>query len=402
MARLYGPALVILSRGECDESMQRKSRRLESLGSKVHYCAVDIADRTALRDAFASVKSEVGAIHGVMHLARLVEDGFIVGKTWESFQRVCAAKVEGTRNLDEVTASEPLDFFAVFSSLAAFGIRGSADYAYCSAFQNAFVRHRNRLKARGERAGHAVALCWGAWTVDSYVPKNRDENLKAAGYELIGVKEALPYIEALCSDQRAVVGLMAVGDRSKVCRTLALNGPAGRQPWHELADRLKDRLAVWEAQKAAGPQALFPPIHEIVSEDELKALDPALVDRLYQLLFDASESSAPQDRVVDAWLAARRATPVACDVGIRQSVSDVVSEVLQLNHVEENRTFQSYGLDSITATRIAVRLERCLKRVVQPQYLIDYPTVERLAAHLESVDRESTCCVEEGQAWRSR
>jgi acyl transferase domain-containing protein/NADPH:quinone reductase-like Zn-dependent oxidoreductase/acyl carrier protein/ribosomal protein S18 acetylase RimI-like enzyme len=391
LARLYRPALVILSRGECDPSRQRMCRTLESLGSKVHYYAVDIADRSALAETYSRVASEVGAVHGVIHLARLVEDGFIVGKTWASFQRVCAAKVEGTRNLDEVTANEPLDFFTVFSSMAAFGIRGSADYGYSSAFQNAFVRHRNRLKARGERAGHAVALCWGAWAVDSYMPKDRDENLKTAGYEFIGVNEALPYIEAACTGQHEVVGLMAVGDRSKVRKALALDCPTGPQWRHELTDGLKDRIAAWEAQKAAGAQALLPPIQEIVSLDELEGLDPRLVDRLYQLLFDASQSSAPKDRVVDAG-----------NVGIRQRVSEVVSEVLRLSRVDENRTFQGYGLDSITATRIAVRLERSLKRAVQPRWLIDYPTVERLAAHLESVEQESSRCIEEGSPWQSR
>ena len=392
IARRYRPTLIVLSRGDCDQARQQQCRRLESLGSKVHYYAVDIADRAALRETYARVKSDVGAIHGVLHLARLVEDGFIVGKTWESFQRVCAAKVRGTRNLDEVTASEPLDFFMIFSSMAAFGIRGSADYGYASAFQNAFVRHRNQQTTRGERAGHAIASCWGPWTVDRYMPKNRDENLKVAGYELIGIDEAWPYLGAVCSDHHAVVGLMAVGDRSKVCRALALDNPAGARPQDDVADRLKDRLAVWEVQKAAGARALFPAIQDVVSEHELESLDPALVDRLYHVLFDASEPPAADVQVVpvvDAAVEPRHTTPGGGDVGVRRSVSEIVSEILQLKHVEENQTFQGYGLDSITATRIAVRLERRLKCVVQPQWLIDYPTVERLAAHLERADQDS-------------
>lgn len=75
----------------------------------------------------------------VIHLARLVENNSLF-KSEGCVPERDHAKVEGTINLDELTASEPLDFFLLFSSMAAFGIRGSCDYGYSST-------HRARCKA---------------------------------------------------------------------------------------------------------------------------------------------------------------------------------------------------------------------------------------------------------------
>ncbi|NKB24234.1 MAG: SDR family NAD(P)-dependent oxidoreductase [Kiritimatiellae bacterium] len=199
LAKQRQSTLVILSRGGWDKTKQTTCQKLESLGSKVIYHSVDITDQAALQKVYTKIKKEVGPIHGVIHLARLVEDELIVSKPWESFERVIQAKVQGTRYLDELTADEPLDFFMLFSSMAAFGIRGSSDYGYSATFQNVFARWRNQLRTKGTRSGFTIAQCWGAWTVDTYSPKNRDKNIKSAGLDFIGIESAFPFIEACCA-----------------------------------------------------------------------------------------------------------------------------------------------------------------------------------------------------------
>src|SRR4026207_1199034 len=98
------------------------------------------------------VKAKVGQIDGVIHLARQVEDGLLLHKSFESFERVLRAKVEGTLSLDEATRNEPLEFFLLFSSLAAYGLKGSADYAYATAFQNGFTRWRQAQVDAGRQS----------------------------------------------------------------------------------------------------------------------------------------------------------------------------------------------------------------------------------------------------------
>ena len=47
----------------------------------------------------------------------MLDDRLFVNKDWEAIKRVMSPKVSGTLVLNEVTKDEPLDFFAVFSSV---------------------------------------------------------------------------------------------------------------------------------------------------------------------------------------------------------------------------------------------------------------------------------------------
>ncbi len=94
-------------------------------------------------------------------MARRVADAPIFKKSFQEFSETMSVKVQGTLNIDAVTAGESLDFFLIFSSTAAFEIKGSTGDAYSTAFQNAFTRYRNRLVEQGKRTGLSRAICWG-------------------------------------------------------------------------------------------------------------------------------------------------------------------------------------------------------------------------------------------------
>ncbi len=77
---------------------------------------------------------------------------------------VLRPKVCGALCLDEVTAGEPLDFFALFSSVAGLaGNVGQADYAYANAFLDAFARGREMLSIQQLRHGRTVSINWPFW-----------------------------------------------------------------------------------------------------------------------------------------------------------------------------------------------------------------------------------------------
>ena len=325
LAKRYQATLVILSRGRWDEKKQEQCQELETLGARVHYHSVDITDQTALQKTYTRIKQEVSVIHGVIHLARRVEDGSIVSKPWDSFERVIQAKVQGTMNLDTLTADEPLGFFMLFSSMAAFGIRGSSDYGYSAAFQNAFAYYRNQLRVQEKRSGVAIAQNWGAWTVDKYMPANRNENLKAAGFDLIDMESAFPWIEASCFCEESVIRLMAVDDPTKVKSVTGCQNTAQGD------------------QKVSG--------------------------RTFQ------SKSVPQkpiqtERVWD----------------ISQIIRETFAEALKLKTIDENQPFQSYSLDSISGMQVAVRLEKKLDQQIQPGWFIDFSMVQTLSRHLMKQD----------------
>ncbi|MEY4482730.1 MAG: hypothetical protein RL693_182, partial [Verrucomicrobiota bacterium] len=168
LARRYQARLVIFSRRSEEEAEDQLVRMTEA-GAMVLYHSVDILDRVELERVMRSLKDDGVEFNGDIHMARKVSDAPIVAKSFHRFIETMAAKVDGTWNIDLLTAGEPLDFFLTYSSMAAFGIQGSPDYAFSAAFQNSFVRYRESLTERGLRSGVSRSICWGQWEVDGAV-----------------------------------------------------------------------------------------------------------------------------------------------------------------------------------------------------------------------------------------
>jgi acyl carrier protein len=84
--------------------------------------------------------------------------GIVALKTREAAAAVLAAKVLGTRVLEQALADEPLDFFLACSSLASIaGGVGQIDYCGANAFLDAWSQ------ARALTGAHTSAIDWDAW-----------------------------------------------------------------------------------------------------------------------------------------------------------------------------------------------------------------------------------------------
>jgi 3-oxoacyl-(acyl-carrier-protein) synthase/acyl carrier protein len=379
LARRYQATLVLLTRGELDESRLAHCRALEALGARVVPKSVDITNSEQLEAVYRDIGREVGALHGVFHLARQHEDQMIARKTWASFARVIRPKVHGMLHLDGLTRNEPLDFFAVFSSLGAYGVRGSSDYSYATAFQNAFSNLRNRWVTEGKRSGVTVSLCWGPWLEDHLFPASR-ARLVAAGFGLIDMESGFPVLESALAGVVSPLGLVRAGDEMKVRGLIGL-APTD-QAGHEAAGAasLDQLLNDWEKLRAQG-EDVSGAVAERITPETLDRLPEDQVQRVYRLLFGANGSSN---------LPAGPAAPVASTppnpgAGVDEVVTVVrtaLADVLQLTEIDDERSFLDYGLDSIAGMKLAVRLEKRLRREVAPQSLISFPTVAALARHL--------------------
>ncbi|MEH0580465.1 SDR family NAD(P)-dependent oxidoreductase [Streptomyces sp. B21-108] len=137
---------------------------LREHGLTVDHRRADVSDRDSVAGLLAHVADRHGPLTGVVHSAGVLNDGLLIRKTPEQFERVLAPKVAGVVHLDELTRDQPLETFLCFSSTSgAFGNVGQADYAAANAFLDAYAAHRNRLVDAGLRSGRTVSIGWPLW-----------------------------------------------------------------------------------------------------------------------------------------------------------------------------------------------------------------------------------------------
>jgi polyketide synthase PksL len=219
--------VVLTGRSPLSEDKQARLHALAKDASRVTYRQVDLGDPEQVTHLMTEVQREFGHLHGIVHSAGMIADSFILKKQKAHFADVLGPKVSGTWNLDQATKDVPLDFFALFSSIAgALGNLGQADYATANAFMDQFAAVRNRNVAAGQRHGRTRSINWPLWhaggmSVDAASQELLQQSTgmqpmrTAAGIEAFHRALALPY------DQTLVVA----GDLAQLRRTL-LAGPA--------------------------------------------------------------------------------------------------------------------------------------------------------------------------------
>jgi acyl transferase domain-containing protein/NAD(P)-dependent dehydrogenase (short-subunit alcohol dehydrogenase family) len=143
-----------------NREITKNLKELRSAGSNVHYYPADVRNSETVKATIERIRSNHGAIIGLIHGAGILEDRLIIEKTPEQFERVFDTKVKGLDNLLDATRHDNLKYIVLFSSIAArFGNKGQVAYSMANEAINkmAIAESSKRPKCR------VISINWGPW-----------------------------------------------------------------------------------------------------------------------------------------------------------------------------------------------------------------------------------------------
>jgi acyl transferase domain-containing protein/acyl carrier protein len=322
LAEAGAGALVLCGRSAPSARARESMDRLEAKGTAVVARSLDIGDEAQVRRLLTDISATLPPLRGVVHSAGVLDDALMEDLSAERFRTVLRGKAEGALLLDRLTAGSPLDFFVLFSSVAAvLGSPGQGNYAAANALLDALAEDR---AARGQPA---QSLAWGPWSEIGLAAadKNRGSRVAERGLHELSPREGRRLFEsALAGGSRPYTAIM----RLNAERWLEMAAPSTARFFADAMGRVD-----CERPAPAQPRTL----EGKITVAEMKDLVTAQLSAVLR---------TPADRLGPA------------------------------------RPFQSLGLDSLMGLELRNRLERALGWKLSASTVWNFPTVDRLCAHL--------------------
>ncbi|MFJ5034115.1 type I polyketide synthase [Streptomyces sp. NPDC088560] len=333
----HGARSLVLAgrRGAAAEGMAELCAELSGHGAHVTVAACDVSDRGALSTLLADVPAD-RPLSAVVHTAGVLDDGIVQSLTPERVDTVLRAKADATVLLEELTRDTDAAL-VLFSSIAGtLGGVGQANYSAANAFLDA-------LAARRAAGGRRVqSLAWGLWAERSGMTGKLDEadrrRIARSGLRPMATDDALALFDA------------------------ALRSP---EPFHAPADLDPAALRASDGS-----------VPDLVSD-----LVPARTRR--PATATATAPSAPAEGELRARLAglapdARRAA--ALDAVLTQAALVIGHD--SPDSLDPEGGFLDSGFNSLTAVELRNRIGALAGVRLPATLMFDYPTPQRLAAHL--------------------
>ncbi|MEU5796903.1 SDR family NAD(P)-dependent oxidoreductase [Streptomyces sp. NPDC047813] len=158
LARSGAGRVVVLGRTTPDDETRSRLAAIQSSGTEIIVLAGDVAEEAALDRALDAARAGNHRLNGIVHAAGVVEDATFATLDTPLLDRVWRGKAEGAWALHRATLGDRLDFFVLYSSVAALvGSPGQGAYAAANAFLDGLATHRRALGLP------ATSVQWGPW-----------------------------------------------------------------------------------------------------------------------------------------------------------------------------------------------------------------------------------------------
>lgn len=144
-----------------DEKLKTKLEKLielDALDGSIEYYATPLSERSQLEERLTQIRQQFGKVNGVVHAAGKAGDGFLIHKSAEELDSVISAKVDAAWYLHELTLTDELDFFVMYSSVAtSLRSAGQSDYTAANAYLDSLAYLRRGMQLP------ALSIAWPAW-----------------------------------------------------------------------------------------------------------------------------------------------------------------------------------------------------------------------------------------------
>jgi acyl transferase domain-containing protein/enoyl-CoA hydratase/carnithine racemase/acyl carrier protein/ribosomal protein S18 acetylase RimI-like enzyme len=311
----------------------RAIQALEAQGAEVRVLSVSLTDERALAQGVQEIKQTMGTIGGVIHCAGTAdrENPAFIKKSLEGMQRVLEPKVAGLDILFRCVKNEPLQFFVLFSSVAAIipGLAsGQGDYAMANAYMD-YAAEANFILDSPQKPLTDPYCQWVSIQWPNWIETGMGE-IKTRAYEQTGLlgltdAEGLRFLDYILAAKMGPVVLPAVVN------------PTLWEP-HRLMQR---RIRQTAPGKSSPPR-------------------PG-VERAEQAGTPASLVKAGQTWLISLFSLELKIDPAKLEI---------------------DTLFQDYGVDSVLLTQLVQKINRLLGEEIDPSVLYEYSTIQRLAAWL--------------------
>jgi acyl transferase domain-containing protein/acyl carrier protein len=298
-------------------------RRVESLGAEIELVAGDVSSVNDVQRAVSAALSRFGELNGVLHAAGVPGVGLMQFKTNAEMDRVLAPKVDGTLALAAALKDVPIDFLALFSSIAsATGALGQTDYCAANVFLDGFAQTDALPQAK------VVSIGWGEWTWNGW-------QAGLAGYE--------PALREYMQQHRAYIGISFDQGWRALRRVLA-----GRHP------------------------------HVIVSTQDFAIMVEQSKNYTLANMQTAAAQVRGSERSPRPELSTQFTGP---QTDTEKTIADIWSEALGLEKVGTQDNFFELGGTSLIGVGIMDLVRRALKLDELPAHILyQAPTVSGLAS----------------------
>ncbi len=150
--------IVLIGRRPPDTAALQKIALIESLGGRVQSFQADVANYSEIASVVKEISNSTAPLKGIFHLAGLTQDALLANFSRESLERVMRPKVFGLWNLHCLTAGSDLDYFVMYSSIAAVCSQpGQGGYAAANAYMDGFATLRCTCGLPG------ISVQWAPW-----------------------------------------------------------------------------------------------------------------------------------------------------------------------------------------------------------------------------------------------